>query len=82
MQIVRNIKTGLEFQPTPDLLKFAKNPRNNLEVIEIIDPEEESTSPPPPAPPAQEPPAPEPPVVDSSLAPGEVPAPNAEWVSF
>ena len=73
MQIIRNIKTGLEFQPTPDLLRFAKNPRNNLEVIEIIDTEEESTPPLPPAPPAQEPP-----VIESSIAPDEVPAPNPE----
>ena len=77
MQVVRNIKTGLEFPVTADLVRFAKNPRNNLEVIEV---EDEQTAPPtPPVPPAPtEPPAGPTPALDDIkpvVAPDEAPAP-------
>ena len=37
MQMVRNTKTGFEFVPTKELLKFAENPQNNLELVEVED---------------------------------------------
>ncbi len=37
MQIVRNIQTGHEFAVTKELIRFAEDPRNNLEVVEVED---------------------------------------------
>lgn len=39
IQMVRNIKTGLVFAATPDLLRYARNRSSNLEVIEVEAPE-------------------------------------------
>ena len=35
MQIIRNTKTGLEFPATDILINFAKNPRNNLVLVDV-----------------------------------------------
>lgn len=44
-QMIRNTVTGHEFDVTPDLIKFAANPANNLEVIDMEEKQQEVDKP-------------------------------------